>query len=140
MSSEDNKELVRRGYEAVNQRNWAAFDELHVSDYVSHSAARTIQGLEAYKQTLSINITAFPDLHFTIEHMIAEGDFVAVRHTARGTHQATFMGIPPTGKQVTVTGMLIDRVVNGKIIEEWSNQDWLGLVQQLGVVPTTGTN
>jgi len=140
MSSVDNKELVRRGYEAINQRNWAAFDELHVSDYVSHSGATTIQGLEAYKQAISINITACPDLHFTIENMIAEGDFVAVRHTARGTHQGTFMGIPPTGKQVTVTGMIFDRVVNGKIIEEWSNQDWLGLLQQLGVVPNTRTN
>jgi predicted ester cyclase len=99
MSSEDNKELVRRGYEALNQRNWAAFEELHVPDYVSHAAARTIQGLEAYKQILSMSITAFPDLHFTIEHMLAEGDFVAVRHTAYGTHQGTFMGIAPTGNR-----------------------------------------
>jgi steroid delta-isomerase-like uncharacterized protein len=138
MSSEDNKDLVRRGYEALNQRNWAAFDELHVSDYVSHSAATTIQGLEAYKQNILMYITAFPDLHFTIENMIAEGDFVAVRHTARGTHQGNFMGIPPMGKQVTVTGMLIARVAHGKIIEEWGNTDWLGLLQQLGVVPIPG--
>ena len=138
MSTEDNKVLIRRGYEAINQRNWAAFDELHVSDFVSHSAATTIQGLEAYKQTLSGWITTFPDLHFTIENMIAEGDFVAVRHTARGTHQGNFRGIPPAGKQVIVTGVIIDRVANGKIIEEWGNTDWLGLLQQLGVIPAMG--
>jgi steroid delta-isomerase-like uncharacterized protein len=138
MSTEDNKELVRRGYEAVNQRNWTAFDELHVSDYVAHAGARTIQGREAYKQNLLMNITAFPDLHFTIEDMIAEGDCVVVRHTARGTHHGTFMGIPPTGKQVTMTGILIDRVADGKMIEEWSNSDYLGLLQQLGVVPAMG--
>ena len=138
MSTVENKELLRRGYEAVNQRNWTAFDELHVSDYVAQSGARTIQGREAYKQNLIMNITAFPDLHFTIEDMIAEGDFVVVRHTAHGTHQGTFRGIPPTGKQVTITGRLIGRVAHGKIIEEWGNQDWLGLLQQLGVVPIPG--
>ena len=73
-----------------------------------------------------------------LEDMIAEGDFVVVRHTARGTHQDNFMSIPPTGKQVTMTGILIDRVADGKMIEEWSNSDYLGLLQQLGVIPSMG--
>ncbi len=104
---------------------------------MAHSGERTIQGLEAYKQTLFMNITAFPDLHFIIEKMIAEGDFVVVHHTARGTHQGNFMNIPPTGKQVTMTGILIDRVAHGKIIEEWSVSDYLGLLQQIGVILST---
>jgi predicted ester cyclase len=98
MSTEDNKANVRRGYEALNQRNLAVFDELLTPEIVFHNASTTIQGLEAYKQFLSMYITAFPDLHFTIEDMIAEGDFVVVRQTTRGTHQGNLMGIPPTGK------------------------------------------
>ena len=83
-------------------------------------------------------ITAFPDLHFTIEDLIAEGGTVVVRFTTRGTHQGTLMGIPPTGKQVSGTGMFIDRIVNGKGVEQWFNSDILGLLQQLGVLPSMG--
>ena len=79
--------------------------------------------------------TAFPDLHFTIEDMIAEGDTVVVRYTTRGTHHGNFRGIPSTGKQVSGTAMFIDRLVNGKAVEQWSNGDDLGLLQQLGVIP-----
>ena len=82
--------------------------------------------------------TAFPDLHFTIEDQIAEGDRVVTRFTARGTHQGAFIGIPPTGKQGVVTGTGIDRFANGKIVEAWFNSDDLGLLQQLGVVPSPG--
>ena len=83
-------------------------------------------------------ITAFPDLQFTIEDMIAEGDTVVVRYTTRGTHQGNLWGIPPTGKQVSGTGMFIDRPVNGKAVEQWINGDDLGLLQQLGVIPSMG--
>ncbi len=138
MSTEDNKANVRRGFEAVNQKNLTVFDELLTPDIVFHSASTTMQGLEAYKQFLSMRITAFPDLQFTIEDMIAEGDFVVVRYTTRGTHQGNFRGISPTGKQVSGTGMFIDRIVNGKAVEQWMNGDDLGLLQQLGVVPTPG--
>ena len=136
MSTEENKADVRRGYEALNQRNLAVFDELLTPDIVFHIASTTIQGLEAYKQVLSMLFTAFPDLQFTIEDMVAEGDFVVVRHTTRGTHQGNFRGIPPTGKQVSGTGMFIDRIVNGKAVEQWGNSDTLGLLQQLGVIPS----
>lgn len=136
MSTENNKANVRRGYEAVNQKNLAVFDELLTPDIVFHIASTTMQGLEAYKQFLAMLFTAFPDLQFTIEDMIAEGDFVVVRHTTRGTHQGNFRGISPTGKQVSGTGMFIDRIVNGKAVEQWMNGDDLGLLQQLGVVPT----
>ena len=138
MSTEDNKAHVHRGFEAVNQKNLAVFDELLTPDVVFHNASTTMQGLEAYKQFLSMYMTAFPDLHFTIEEMIAEGDTVVARFTTRGTHQGNLMGIPPTGKQVSGTGMFIDRIVNGKGIEQWFNTDDLGLLQQLGVIPPMG--
>ena len=138
MSTEDNKAHVRRGFEAVNQKNLAVFDELLTPDVVFHTASTTMQGLEAYKQFLSMYMTAFPDLHFTIEDMIAEGDTVVARFTTRGTHQGNFMGIPPTGKQGSGTGIFIDRIVNGKAVEQWFNTDDLGLLQQLGVIPPMG--
>ena len=138
MSTEDNKAHVRRGFEAVNQKNLAVFDDLLTPDIVFHNASTTMQGLEAYKQFLSMYMTAFPDLLFTIEDMIAEGDTVVARFTTRGTHQGNLMGIPPTGKQMSGTGMFIDRIVNGKGIEQWFNTDDLGLLQQLGVIPPMG--
>ena len=134
MSLEENKALSRRAIEEImNQRNLAVFDELHSPDYVCHIISRTIQGPEPFKQLLSMVLTAFPDLHYTIEDLFGEGDRVVVRYTSRGTHKGDLMGIPPTGKQVTVTGTDIMRIVNGKILEEWINND---LMQQLGVTPT----
>ena len=138
MSTEDNKAHVRRGFEAVNQKNLAVYDELLTPDVVFHNASTTMQGLEAYKQFLSMYMTAFPDLQFTVEDMIAEGDTVVARFTTRGTHQGNLMGIPPTGKQMSGTGMFIDHIVNGKAVEQWFNTDDLGLLQQLGVIPTMG--
>ena len=138
MSTEDNKAHVRRGFEAVNQKNLAVYDELLTPDVVFHNASTTMQGLEAYKQFLSMYMTAFPDLQFTVEDMIAEGDTVVARFTTRGTHQGNLMGIPPTGKQVSGTGMFIDHIVNGKAVEQWFNTDDLGLLQQLGVIPPMG--
>ncbi len=138
MSTEENKTLVRRGSDALNERNWAALDALCASDIVSHIASVTIQGLEPYKQCLAMYFTAFPDARLTIEDLIAEGDRVAVRQTLHGTHQGDFMGMPPTGRQVTGTGISIFRIVNGKVVEQWANYDDLGLLQQLGVVPVPG--
>ena len=136
MSTEDNKALARRGFEeTLNQRNLTVLDELHVPDFVYHAASRTIQGREPFKQFMSMLLTAFPDLHVSIEDVIGEGDKVVVRFTARGTHQGDFMGIPSTGKSAAVTGISIIRIANGKFLEEWANTD---LVQQLGVVPAPG--
>ena len=139
MSTEDNKALVRRLYEEVlNQGKLALIDELCAPDFVYHNASTTIQGREPYKQFLSIYLTASPDLHFTMEDEVAEGDKVVTRYTTRGTHLGPFMGIPPTGTHVIVTGIAITRIANGKAIEEWANADELGLLQQLGVVPAPG--
>jgi steroid delta-isomerase-like uncharacterized protein len=138
MSTEDNKALMRRWMEAFNQRTLAVYDELCAPDFVLHSASTTMQGLEPYKQNLSMFLTAFPDLQFVIEDMIAEGDRVVNRHTYRGTHTGEFFGIPPTGKPVSGTGIVVTRFANGKGVEAWSNYDDLGLLQQLGVVPSLG--
>src|SRR5215469_16499506 len=98
MSTEDNKALVRRGFEeTLNQRNLALVDELHIPDFVYHSASRTIQGREPFKQFMSMLLSAVPDLHVTIEDIFAEGDRVASRFTIRGTHTGDLMGIAPTG-------------------------------------------
>ena len=144
MSTEDNKATVRRCIEEViNQHNLAAVDQLVAPNFVGHFSAlpkepKEVQGREAFKQFLSIWLTAFPDVQFTIEGMIAEGDSVAFRHTFRGTHKGDIMGIPATGKQVNVTGINIFRVAGGKIVEQWTNADDLGGMQQLGVVPSMG--
>jgi len=98
----------------------------------------TIQGLEAFKQIEAMLLTALPDVHYTVEDLLAEGDKVAVRLTVTGTQHGAFMGIPPTGKHTTVTESAISRIVGGKIAEHWSETDMLGLMQQLGVNPPPG--
>ena len=82
--------------------------------------------------------SAFPDIQFTIEDLIAEGDKIVTRYTARGTHRGDLQGIPPTGRQVTVTGIIISRFANGKFVEGWLDFDALGMLQQLGVIPAPG--
>lgn len=135
MSTEDNKALVRRWFEALNKKDLGVFDELCAPDFVHHSASATIQGLEPYKQALSGEFTAFPDMHFTIEDIIAEGDTVVVRLMGHGTHQGNLGDIPPTGKQATIRGVTIYRIAGGKLTEQWESFDDLGLLQQLGVIP-----
>lgn len=139
MSTEENKALYHRLLEgAMNQRNLGIVDELCNPDFVLHRGSTTIQAREPYKQFLSMYLTASPDFHLTIEDLVAEGDKVVCRFTGSGTHLGPFMGIPPTGKHVTATGSAIIRVANEEIVEEWSNGDDLGLLQQLGVVPLQG--
>jgi steroid delta-isomerase-like uncharacterized protein len=122
----------------LNERNWTTIDALLAPDIVFHNASRTIQGREAYKQFILMYFTAFPDAYVTIEDMIAEGDKVAWRYTATGTHQGDLFGIPPTGKSASVPGLVILRYAGGKVAEQWVNFDALGLMQQLGVIPPPG--
>jgi len=140
MSTEDNKGLVRRFYEEVfNQKNMAAMDEFFAPNIVDHSAPPGLPGgIEGQKYLIGMYLTAFPDMHLTVEDMIAEGDKVVARLTSDGTQQGEFMGISPTGKHVTVTVMDILRIAGGKFVEHWIEMDTLGLLQQLGVVPSMG--
>jgi steroid delta-isomerase-like uncharacterized protein len=109
--------------------------EIYDAAYVYHPDPHRVKGPEGVKQIVGVYRAAFPDLHLTIEDLIAEGDKVVVRFTARGTHQGDLMGVAPTGKEVTVTGISIVRIAEGKIVEEWENFDALGMMQQIGAVP-----
>lgn len=102
---------------------------------MNHNIAGATSGLAEYKQFLSAFFAAFPDLHFTIDDLLADGDKTITRWTAHGTHIGNLMGIPPTGKQATVTGITITRWTNGKAAETWISFDNLRLLQQLGMAP-----
>jgi len=138
MSAKENKALVRRFIKELNKGKAAAMaviDELYATDWVGHSGmGRDMYGIKDNKQYTSEFFKAFPDLHFTIDDLVAEGDKVAVRWTSTGTHKGEFMGRPPTNKKVTIWGIHIDRIAGGKVVEEWSRWDTLGLMQQLGLV------
>jgi len=140
MSAEENKAIVRRVFEELfNQGKLDVAGEIFAADYVFHAPlAAEVRGPEGFKQFVSMYRTAFPDLQYTIEDQIAEGDEVVTRWTATGTHRGELMGIAPTGKQGRVTGISIGRVARGKIVEDWANWDALGMLQQLGVVPPIG--
>lgn len=137
MSLVENKAIVRRGWEEIwNKGNLTIAPEHYALTYVSHMPGNPdMYGPEGHNQLVTMYRTAFPDLHFTVEDQIAEGDKVVNRVTARGTHLGEFRGIPPTGKPITVTGITIDRIAGGKLVESWASWDFLGLLQQLGVVP-----
>jgi steroid delta-isomerase-like uncharacterized protein len=139
MSAESNKVLVRRYVEEVlNQKNLAAVDELFAATFVDHdSSIPEAKGPAGIKRLAAMVHASFPDVHFTIEDLIAEGDRVVYRYTVRGTHQKDFMGIAAAGKQIEFTGIHIYRVEGGKLQEEWENWDTLGLMRQLGVIPQT---
>ncbi|HXF60737.1 MAG TPA: ester cyclase [Caldilineaceae bacterium] len=138
-----NKALVRRSIEEIyNQGNLAAVDELAATDLVIHAQSEEIRGRAGAKQFIATLRAGFPDIHFTIEDQVAEGDRVVTRWTAHGTHAGAFQGIPPTGRQVRIVGVDIDRIVNGRIVECWAHVDELGMMKQLGVIsapePTGG--
>ena len=139
MSLESNKLLAQRVWEEVwHQGQLSRIDDLFTTDFVRHDpGGRELQGTEQNRQFIGSLRAAFPDVHYTVEDQIAEGDKVVVRYRFRGTHLGAFQGMPPTGKQVTYTGILIYRIVDGKIAEQWTEFDLLGLLRQLGVLPNS---
>lgn len=141
MSTEENKALMRRIYEEViNQGDMDAADEVIAADVVDHAPFPGQKpGLEGFKEAVSAFRSAFPDLHMTMDDVIAEGDMVAVRFTMSGTHQGELMGIPATGNRMTITGIDLGRFEGGKGVEHWASQDDLGMMQQLGVIPAPET-
>ena len=133
--TEANKALARRSSEEVyNQGKLDVIDEVYAADYTWPIDNPMVLGSAEIKQHVAIVRAAFPDIHIAAEDMIAEGDKVVTRWTIVATHKGEFMGIPPTGKQVTGTGILISRIADGKIAGDWENSDQLGLMMQLGVV------
>ena len=139
MSVEENKAIVRRYFEEENKKNVAVVDELITANFVGHGAGgQEVHGPEGLKQLWTTLFTGFPDYHATVEDLIAEGDKIVVRYTNWGTHNGEYLDTAPTGKQVTWTGMLIFRIVGGKVIEGWRETDALSLMQQIGAIPTPG--
>jgi steroid delta-isomerase-like uncharacterized protein len=136
MGASTNKEIVRRLGIEPWEGNVGVIDELVSTDYIGHDPAQPdMHGPEGVKAFITTYLSAFPDGSITIDDQLAEGDLVATRWTGRGTHNGELMGIPPSGKQVTVNGITISRLKDGRVVEEWQNWDTLGLLQQLGVVP-----
>ena len=139
MLTDTNKAVSRRFLEEVfGEGKLNVLDEIIAQDHVN-SGPGTPPGLpagpEGSKQLVTMYRNAFPDVHFTIDDQIAEGDKVWTRWTGHGTHTGELLGIPATGKSATVTGIGVDRIVNGKIVESWGIFDQFGMMQQLGVIP-----
>ena len=137
MSTEQNKSIVRRWVEeGWNKRNLALIDELYAPEFYQHETGpETVVNREALKPFVAGYLAAFPDLQFTIEDLIAEGDKVVWRFKATGNNTGPFMGGPVTGKSVAVTGTITFRLENSRMAEAWLNLDVLGLLQQVGVIP-----
>ena len=138
MSAEANKVLVRRFYEEIDKGNLAAMDELVAEDYINHHPPPfpgLAAGREGLKQAFKLFWEATPGRH-EIEDQLAEGDKVVTRLTVYGTHEQDLPGVPRTGNKLEMTATAIHRIANGRLVEHWSNTDELGLLQQLGVIPT----
>jgi steroid delta-isomerase-like uncharacterized protein len=137
----DNKAIVRQLYEeAWNKRKFEFIDLLLSPSHALHGPifpGRSI-GPDAYKQTMLIFTMGFPDLQFTIEETIAETEKAVCYWAMSGTHRGEFMGIPATGKKMSVDGITIHHITNGKIMDSYVSIDMWGMMQQLGLAPALG--
>jgi steroid delta-isomerase-like uncharacterized protein len=135
-AQENNKALVRRFVDEVQSAgNIDAIDELCSPEFVNHSAPPGLPAdCEGIKIVTAMFREAFPDSYFTVEDMIAQGSKVATRKTFHGTHEGEFMGLPPSGKTVTMGLIDIVRISDGRVVEHWSMGDELGMMQQLGII------
>lgn len=136
--SDANKTLIRRLFDEVwNKGHQQVADELFAQNYQHHDSSSPDlgRGPESEKKRVTLYRNAFPDIRFTVEDLIAEGESVTARWSCHGTHKGELNGIAPTGKQITISGISVSRFTNGKMIEGYVNWDALGMMQQLGVVP-----
>ena len=134
---EANKAAARGFLETAEHGDLDVLDALVSPDYVLHDPTlpEEVRGVDGAKQMVEAFRTAF-GLRVAIEHQFADGDYVVTRYTARGSHAAEFMGVPPTGRDVTVSGICISRCRDGRIVEEWDMWDALGALQQVGGLET----
>ncbi len=143
MSAEENRAVIMRLFEVWSTGELRPLAEIIAPDYVGHFMSSTVQpasGPEWYRQYVTIYRAQYPDLHITIEDQLTDGDKGGVRWTLSGTHRGetrTSLGItiPPTGRRINITGVILFRLANGKIAEEWWEYDRLGLLMQLGAIP-----
>lgn len=136
--AQENSALIRRWFEEVwNNGRMEAIDEMASPDVVGHGQAQHAIdiGIEQFRNFATDLRNAFPDMQVTIDQTIEEGDKVVAHWTSTMTHKGAFLGFAPTGKKATVTGISIQRIANGKIVEGWDNWDQLGLLVQIGAVP-----
>lgn len=134
-----NREVIHRFYRAVNAKDRDVFYEIVHPEFVNHGGASgDIVGPKALVESLDPFYAAMPDWHVSEDFVVAEGDRVASRGTISGTHEGSFMGIPPTGKKVSWSGIIIYRLDDGMVIERWQDFDALGMLTQMGVVPPMG--
>lgn len=136
MTTETNKDVLRRWWDSLSQgKGLEVLAEIYAADYVLHdpNQPEPVQGLDGVRAFITSVTTGFPDGKYTIEQLVAEGDLVVQLVSATGAHQGEFNGIPATGKSIAIWLMVISRVVNNKIVEEWQLVDSLSLLQQLGV-------
>ena len=135
----NNIDVVRREYdEAWNQKNLDVIDEIYAPDYVGYDPRQVVEGSEAFKQMLQSMFLGLPDVQMTIDDIFASGDRVAVRWSTTATHTGDLMGIPPSGKDAGVMGLMIYRLENGMIVEHWCVWDFFGMMQSIGVIPPMG--
>jgi len=141
VASEQNKSIIRHFVdEVINKKNLAAVDTLVAEDFLELvPLPGQGPGMEGLKYAIGLFLDAFPDIHWALDEQIAEGDKVVSRFTWTGTHRGPFLGIPPTGRTVTVWGVVIDVVRNDKFAESRILMDTLGLMQQLGAIPVAGS-
>jgi len=140
MSAEENKNILRRTFEEIfNQGNLALADSWVAATFVNHATrAEMLPGPESLKEHVVLLRTAFPDLHFRIEDLIADEEHAAAYVTFSGTHKGVFRGLPPTHKSFVQAQMHIVRFVERKVVEHWAVKDDLSFMQQLGIVPSSG--
>jgi steroid delta-isomerase-like uncharacterized protein len=139
MSTEENKTIVRRFFElGPSSGDMHAANALLDQNFALHTPLPSAPGIQGINDVVTACRAAFEHLNVTVEDMVAEGNKVTARFTARGIHNGSFMGLPPTGKPITMTGIEIFRIENGKIVELWGEANMLGLMQQLGIVPAFG--
>ena len=142
MSSNDNKSVIRMFIEdVINQGRLERADDVVIEDFVElDPLPGQAQGREGLKGVIRQMRSAFPDIRWTVDEMLAEDDKVLTRFTWSGTHQGAFLGVPATGRRITVKGMVIDRLVAGRMADSRILMDTLGMMQQLGAFPVPGTN
>ena len=135
MSANENSQLMKRFYEEVmNKGNLEFIDEVCSAGYIEHDDGTPSPDREGLKQHVMMIRSGFPDTNVAVEEIVADGDTVAARTTIRGTHTGDFMGLPITGKQITVSGMDFTRFAGGKMVEHWGVTDAMAMMQQLGLM------
>ena len=136
----DTREMFRRMFEDVwNNKKLDVVDELLATNNLHHDPGlkeKLVSGIPAYKEFARLRLTAIPDLHFTLDEIIVDGPTAAARWTATGTQEGDLPELPRTGRPFSVTGMTVAHVQNAKFVESWSNWDTLGMLRQLGALPT----